>query len=391
MGSTDIGVSVSASPYDAFMTRVLIQPSFGTKAAQTNWKKTLDKEVAFTKGRFRRELTDAEFLSLLELHPGGEAHFWGTTDVHDAKMNELQVGDVVLLTGDNHILAVGEIGVSFRNPQASKAIWEPDNKTKKLFQNIYSLISFQQTRIPYDVLRRLTSDDGALTGDVYRQARLLVGERADRVIDGLLIQTVTELQDLQRDAVEDPWLPGTVVEDEAHDAVEARQTLPRPGFVAVRNESALVVRYRRFLTETGDRRLQKRLRSVVGISDLYLLPAEPGHLTELIEAKSSAAHKYVREALAQLLDYAAHADREVHTLTALFPEQPSVRDADWLAMYGIRSVFEDSGGGFQEIGVRPDLLAHSKSLWQPDRAINFDAGGVFRNGAVSAGDESLAV
>ncbi len=370
------------------MTRVLIQPSFGTTAARANWKKTLDKEVTFTKGRFRRELTDAQFSSLLELHPGGKAHFWGTTDIHDAKMDELQVGDVALLTGENHVLAIGEIGASFRNSKACKVIWEPDGKTKKLFQNLYSFISFEQTRIPYDVLRRLTSEDGGLTGDIYRPARLLRGEKADRVLDGLLIQTVTELQDLQRNAVEGPWLPGTVVEDEAHNVVEATRTLPGSGFVAMRKESALVVRYRQFLAGAGDKRFQKRLKSVVGISDLYLLPTELEHSTELVEAKSSAAHKHVREALAQLLDYAAHADREVHTLTALFPERPSARDVDWLATYGIRSVFEDSDGGFQDSGVQPDVLARSKPLWQPERVIKVDAGGAHPNGSTPAAEST---
>ena len=79
-----------------------------------------------------------------------------------------------------------------------------------------------------------------------------------------------------------------------------------------------MVEYKEFLTASGDTRRQERLRCVVGFSDLLLLPADAEHSDggELVEAKSGCGHHKVREALAQLLDYAPHAKGPLDALTA---------------------------------------------------------------------------
>ena len=86
---------------------VLIQPSYGNRQARENWANTLAQDIDFTTGRLRETLTDSQYASLEELHPAGRVRFWGTTRVQDAKMDELRTGDVVLFTGQNHVLAVG--------------------------------------------------------------------------------------------------------------------------------------------------------------------------------------------------------------------------------------------------------------------------------------------
>jgi hypothetical protein len=339
---------------------VLIQPSYGNAQAKKNWAATLQQVVSFQDGALRKALTDEQYSALIALHPSGEARFWATTENQDKKMDEVNTGDVVLFTGSNHALAVGEVGLSFRNSAAGNALWPP-HPTNGPYQNVYSLISFQDTSIPYEDLNKLTAKNGSTARDNYMGARLLRGGDAERVIDGLLISTSTEI-DTQPNAF-DHWRLGAVVGDEAHNAESSKPSPARPPFIADRRESALVVSYKEFLREAGDTREQGRLKSVVGFSDLYLVPSSGGEL-ELIEAKSDASHAKVREALAQLLDYAAHAHEPLDALTALFPDRPNVRDIEWLANYGIGCVCQ-AGDTFTTVRPPAQQVVTMKPVWQP--------------------------
>ena len=196
-------------------------------------------------------------------------------------------------------------------------------------------------------------------------ARLLRDEAAQRVIDGLLIETTTERNAVAVEA--GIWLPGDVVPDEAHNVTTAAATPARPGFIAERRESALTVEYKEFLTASGDTRRQERLRCVVGFSDLLLLPADADHSDggELVEAKSGGGHHKVREALAQLLDYAPHAKGPLDALTALFPEAPTERDIQWLAQYGIGCAHRAGEGVFASRPAPPDTVERMRPIWQP--------------------------
>jgi hypothetical protein len=100
---------------------VLIQPSFGNPQARRNYESTLAQEVRLDVGSLREALSDAQLAALQSVHPEGTARFWATTSVHDKKMDELGAGDIVLFTGQKHVLAIGEVGVSFRNAQAGNA------------------------------------------------------------------------------------------------------------------------------------------------------------------------------------------------------------------------------------------------------------------------------
>lgn len=93
-----------------------------------------------------------------------------------------------------------------------------------------------------------------------------------------------------------------------------------------RAEAQLVARYRQTLPEDQ----VKRLRLPGGWTDLYVLGDG-----DLIEAKSGASRQHVRDALGQLLDYAAHATQYISRLTALFPRLPATSDVQLLHTYGI--------------------------------------------------------
>ncbi|BCF86653.1 hypothetical protein RQCS_61980 (plasmid) [Rhodococcus qingshengii] len=350
---------------------MLIQPSFGNPQARKNYSKTLAQPFPFDNGALRNALTATEYEHLLTLHPEGSARFWATPRNQDKIMSRLKKGDVVLFTGQNHVKAIGEVGLSFRNPDAGNAMW-PRQETHGPYLNVYSLISFQETQIPYTDLRKLTDTPNSKGGDNYMGARLYDNDRAARILDGLLIETATEYAATAELAVagipDAPlWDQGAVVGAEAHNKDSATGTSPARTFVADRAEARLVVDYKNFLHANGDRRSQQRLKSVVGFSDIYLLPntIAGGGAAEIVEAKSSAAHGKVREALAQLLDYVIHATAEVDALTALFEGAPSARDISWLGNYGIGCVFRDGQGGFATIAPPDSQVAAMKAVWQP--------------------------
>lgn len=122
------------------------------------------------------------------------------------------------------------------------------------------------------------------------------------------------------------------------------------GTVVVRRaEALLVARYRKSLGGSGD----VRLRSAVGHTDLYV--TDEG---EIIEAKRAASHRYVREALGQLLDYAVNVTAPVHRLTALFPAAPGRADIDLLHAYGIDCLHWDGDDLFVRIAA-PDAARES--------------------------------
>ncbi|GEM_PF-2237149 len=250
------------------MANVLIQPSFGNAQARSNYAATLENPISFMTGALRDALSEDEFKELYRLHPDGTARFWATPANHDKKMDKLALGDVVLFTGGGRVRAIGEVGASFRNADAGDAMWPPAEKHGS-YQNVYSLITFGEAEIPYEVLRKLTAKPNSSGGDNYMGARLLEGHWAERVIDGLLIDTRTEVTAFAED---DVWVGGVAVEDEAHSTGRAEWSAPERQFVASRRESELVVSFREHLTSSGDPRSQKRLKSAVGFSDFVSGP-----------------------------------------------------------------------------------------------------------------------
>lgn len=169
------------------MTRVVIQPSYGLPRFRRNWARTLDQPVPFREDVHGGALTPAERTALDRLHPGGTARFWGATTVHDRRMDRLGAGDVVLLTGRKQVLAVGEVGLVFRNPAFADALWDPEPGTCS-WDNVYSLLHLARTGIPYEAVWAL---DGFRAGDNFMGLRLLDPGRAATVLDGLGITTAT--------------------------------------------------------------------------------------------------------------------------------------------------------------------------------------------------------
>jgi hypothetical protein len=343
------------------MTRVIIQPSYGNKAAREHWKDTLDQEANFLVAPRVDALTPAQRGGLQELHPDGKARFWGATGNHDSRMAALQTGDVVLFTGGRLVRAVGEVGFSFYSPAFADLLWRPD-PDRGSYRNVYSLLSFQPTAIPYDEIWEL---EGFNPGDNFMGLRFLDDVKSATILNAFHIDTMTarrEAADRER-AVMRKLASGSdkIVDPEAVNVVRTSYDRTAGTILVHRAEAVLVRRYRRTLhggVATG------RLVLWCGVTDLCV--QHPDGL-EIVEAKSGSSHEFVREVLGQLLDYSLHCTSPVALLSALFPAKPGEDDIGFLHSYGIDCIYETDSGCFERAAAPGAWRSQIAGVWSRRR------------------------
>jgi hypothetical protein len=191
--------------------------------------------------------------------------------------------------------------------------------------------------------------------------RVIRDERQRVVLDSLGIATITEdaaevqharevAHMLAKDLGNDELVPP----EQAHTWGGTYTRTERE--VTVRRAEALLVEaYRQFLPQEAK---ALRIRCSTGLTDLYVT-TEHGE-SDLLEAKSSARHFYVRQALGQILDYIHCISSPVTTLSALFPEPPASADRDLLHRYGVDCVYRTGPRTFARDAAPQDR----KSVWK---------------------------
>ncbi|MFC6881554.1 hypothetical protein [Actinomadura yumaensis] len=336
------------------MTVVVIQPSAGNAASRRRWADTLGQEVQFIGPEREGRLSEEQRQQLLELHPSGRARFWGASSFQNSKMARVHFGDVVLFTGQKKVCGIGEVGVLFDNAAFADTLWTPDKDGS--WNNVYSLLSFQPTEIPYEEIWALP---GFNEGDNFMGLRILDDGKTKAVLQGLGITPSTSLQqDLAREEeVARALVQGTQVVDlenvrttRAGYQVHERQVLVH------RAEALLVREYVNSLEgcETG------RLRTPVGITDIHVTGPDG---TEIIEAKRGSDHRYVRDALGQLLDYVVHSPEPADRISGLFPEKPAEVSIALLHRYGVDCLYRQGPGSFQRLPAPLETREHMAKVW----------------------------
>lgn len=332
------------------VTSLLISPAFGSAQSRRHWQDTLEQPVPFAELPYAEKLTDHQLGRLMELHPDGKSRFWGARSGHDAKMAEVSTGDVVLFTGRNHIRAVGEVGAIFRNSAFADMMWPPNPGTES-WRTVYSLRQFELAEIPYATLSALL---GYQSNFMYPGQLVLSGERARAAVDGLLITTRTSLEN--SGALTPPDTVSELPVEQQHVRSTKIERAAQEIFFN-RDESALVIEFCATLTDTA----ANRFSSPAGICDIFLDGPE-GH--ELVEAKSRVERSYVRDALAQLLDYVRYAPGGVDRLSALFPEPPEPKERQLLHHYGIDIIHRVSPGVFDRIPASDRAREQMRGIWE---------------------------
>ncbi|MFB7516699.1 hypothetical protein [Streptomyces sp. NPDC056144] len=337
------------------MPRVAIQPSYGNPIARRHWEDTLDQNVVFGSGSRRDTLKPGEYEELMRLHGSGEARFWGATSVQDEKVSRLRTGDVVLFTGKKRVRGIGEVGFVFRNADFADSMWSRD-PLKGSWLNVYSLIAFRPTDIPYEEIWDLPSFNH---GDNFMGLRVLEGTKAEEILEGLGIGTVTEFR---RKLAKDAEVARAIARRTSVVPVEGVHT---SSTVYVREERQIELRRTEALLVTEYRATLEglqidRLRTPSGMTDLHVVS---GDGTEVIEAKSGSGHEYVRLALGQLLDYAPHSPQPPERLSGLFPERPADQDVALLHRYGIDCLYRRAPNEFERLAAPRDTREHMRKAW----------------------------
>ncbi|MDT7841186.1 hypothetical protein [Streptomyces justiciae] len=336
------------------MVRVLISPSYGSTETRRHWADTIDRQVDFTAPRHDSLLTAEQREQLRSLHPEGRARFWGATPAHDRKFADVATGDVVLFTGQGQVRAIGEVGAIFRNRDLADALWPPRADAPS-WHTVYSLLDVVPSGITYE---ELNASIGYRPAHNFPGQMVLRGDKARSVLEDFMIVP---------GATNPPAVAPTVAESVDPVRIAALEELRthRTGYrrsrrliVVDRREARLVREYRQFLADRG--LTASRFFCPAGISDMYVEhTGEP----EVIEAKSAADHGHVRQALAQLLDYAPHSPAPAHTLTALFPEAPDPDDIELLHRYGIDCVHQETARGFRRVPASRERRALMREVW----------------------------
>jgi hypothetical protein len=333
---------------------VLIAPCYGNAASRSRFADTLAHEVAFTDEPWSSCLSPGELEKLLRVHPGGKARFWGALASHDGRIDRLAQGDPILFTGLNRVQALGRVGCKLRNKALADALWKPDPDTGS-WSNVYSMLDFQLVRdLRYSDIQVLA---GYEPGDRFQSTRVPSAEISAALIAGLgLDRDDYEKQDQQaEEALARALAAASSLVDAEASHVDTTEYERQSGTVTLRRaEARLVALYVRTLSDPQ----AKRLRLAVGWTDLYVVADG-----DLIEAKRSSEHRFVRQALGQLLDYAAHSDQPINRLTALLPAGPADIDVQLLHSYGIDCLHWAGGTDFCRLPAPPEAVERIRPAW----------------------------
>ncbi|MFI9812405.1 hypothetical protein [Saccharothrix variisporea] len=339
------------------MTRplVLLAPSYGNPRTIKRFQETIENEVEFASARLGHLLEPAHLDGLRALHPSGFARFWGATAKHDADMDRLTIGDIVVLVGGKKVRAAGEIGFRFRNPAFADELWD-QYEDGQSFVNVYTVTNLQWIDRP---IEDLWAVDGFRPKDFVYGQRLLQDERAGRVLRAFGVRYSLAEATLEARLNEASRVLGgsKVIPVENTGTSPVVQRITARVIAAERVEAQLVQRYRAFHSASGF----TSFRTPAGHrADLYL---EEDGWVEIVEAKSLADHDKVREAAAQLLDYAAQSPKPVTRLTALFPERPADGSVRYLHRLGIDCVHHRPDGLFVREDADDVRRQHMLPVW----------------------------
>jgi hypothetical protein len=196
-------------------------------------------------------------------------------------------------------------------------------------------------------------------GDNFVGLRFLDEQKGRDILDGLRIETRTSAEQdaWEEQVVSDAISTETqIIESEAVHTSETSYERTSGTIVVHRAEALLVAEYEGTLTDQS----VKRIRTPAGITDLYVTGSDG---VEMIEAKSGSDHRFVRQALGQLLDYAPHTPAPVSRLGALFPKRPAEVGIALLHRYGIDCIHPTEPKVFARHEAPAEARTHIQKLW----------------------------
>lgn len=336
------------------MAQILLAP-----ASRLYYQRSIERFVRFGEEDLGTALTNDQLAELRDRHPTGEANFWGAIAKHRSMMERLRPGDPVLFTGDKKLRAFGELGVLFTNERFADLLWGHHN-TGKSFYFVYTVLNVRPLERP---ISDLWAIDGFTEGDYVFGQRLVPDGKADRLIEALSLHTsAVEAAFQDRLAAISKALDegSRIAQPEARHTDSFSQRIAQRDEQRYRVEAQLVAHYREanpgrtfnsFLTPDGRR------------TDLYYFD---GNEVEIIEAKAFTEHEKVRQAVAQLLDYAPRSPAPVTRLTALFPARPDEAGVRYLHRLGIDCLYRADDNRYRREEASPLRRRYMLPVWRGD-------------------------
>lgn len=353
------------------MTAVLLHASgIHTPQGKQNWERTIERPVDFRSGPVAAALTPAEEQVLEQLHADGRACFWGTHSYYSRHVAKLTSGDVVVFTGTKRVLGFGRLGLLTDNAALGDAMW-PKHPVHGSYRHVYSLAPLAHAEMG-QVEFRLRGGFGV--ADDFRGLRVLTDADAEAFLAAFEaeippapsapaaspiereLQEVQAYEDADSDVARDlSWVRELSLEIRSVGDAGVRG---RSASTMHRGENLLVHDYVQTLP-SGARPC--RYDTPAGVTDLDV---HLGGVHELVEAKSSAARTHIRQALAQLLDYAPSLGANVpNVLTVLVPSRPADSAVALLHRYGIDCVYRMRDGSYERLAAPAGPAAAIAGLW----------------------------
>ena len=239
-------------------------------------------------------------------------------------------------------LGFGRIGLLTDNAALGDALWPP-HPDHGSYRHVYTLAPLHLSEMTQTEFRQR---GGFGPRDDFRGLRLLTGTAADAFLaafareippasDGSpaerALQEVKAYEEADTAVAHDlRWVQELTIETISLADTRVRQ---RPESTMHRGENLLIHDYVRTLPKSA---IWRRYITPAGVTDLDV---HLGGVHELLEAKSSAERGHIRQALAQLLDYApALVGNTPDVRTVLVPSRPTESAVSLLHRYGVNCV-----------------------------------------------------
>jgi hypothetical protein len=341
--------------------RMMLIVPFDAEEDVSRWSATTEKYIEFSKQPVRDCLSAEELEMLLAVHPEGKALFWGAPTSCDSEISRLATGDPILFTQDGLPDAVGWFGCKLNNRALADALWGHDPGLAHYPGTDWGVV--------YTILE-IVPENEVVAGDIrltpgysptgFETLKVTSPQETASLISafGFGVEDTENAKDKEEQTAEaliHALNTGSNLIAAEANHVSGTEYQRTPGNVIVRRgEAQLVSTYLRTLPAHK----AKRLQLAVGLTDLY-----DEETADIIEAKVSAEHRYVRQALGQLLDYAAHCAHPLKRLTALFPAQPSPADIQLLHRYGIDCLYWAGDAAFRRLEAPADARQRIRAAW----------------------------
>lgn len=328
---------------------IVIQPAYGNTTSIRNFRTTLDSPVRFSDASYESSIAPEDLNRLLERHPSGAANFWAVTGNQRSNFDEMGRADRVLFTGKNHVQGVGRVGEKLISAPFGNSMWRA-HPEKGPYLNIYSVTDFERVQIPYQPLREaLGRPDG---GDNFLGMRLIREPATiDAVLEalGLAAESAIDLTDVR--AVERDLSTSLQHRKPERFRTFATSYDSTSREVVVHRVEAILVEHFRASFRPGMREVEV---DAVGVPDMYL---EIDGEFVLVEAKASATHHFVRQALGQILDYVFSVRSHVDRIAVLLPDRPASNDLNLLHHFGVDCVYRTSNDSYDFLRAPDDHVA----------------------------------